>query len=121
MDEQDTTTPKITRPELSRRGSLTADEINTVFRVVKAHEQFPQGAFFPIVSLAEPPKREVQAWLPLIGDVIQAAEHDCVLPVVLRLPLVAPSTDATTSRRVGSAAWPTSSRGVAHRRLGPQA
>src|SRR5438309_1121458 len=37
MDEQDTTTPKITRPELSRRGSLTADEINTVFRVVKAH------------------------------------------------------------------------------------
>ncbi len=45
MDEQDTTTPKITRPELSRRGSLTADEINTVFRVVKAHEQFPQGAF----------------------------------------------------------------------------
>ncbi len=105
MDEQDTTTPKITRPELSRRGfiqlgaaaaagvslaattapasatasqrtlasdpmprsvgppsrqpaatlasapptspldPLTADETNTVFRVVKAHEQFPQGAF----------------------------------------------------------------------------
>ncbi len=64
---------------------------------------------------------KVSRFPPLIGDVIQAAERDCVLPVVLRLPLVAPSTDATTSRRVGSAAWPTSSRGVAHRRLGPQA
>ncbi len=43
---------------------LTANEISTVFSVIKAHANFPQGAFFPIVTLKEPPKSEVLAWLP---------------------------------------------------------
>src|SRR4051794_23962630 len=43
---------------------LTAGEIATTFRVIEASERFPAGAYFPIVSLNEPPKAEVLGWLP---------------------------------------------------------
>jgi primary-amine oxidase len=43
---------------------LTAAEIATTFQVIEASEQFPAGAYFPIVSLNEPPKAEVLAWSP---------------------------------------------------------
>ena len=44
--------------------ALTAGEIATTFRVIEASERFPAGAFFPIVSLNEPPKAEVLGWSP---------------------------------------------------------
>ena len=43
---------------------LSAQEIRTAFRVIEAAQQFPEGAFFPIVTLKEPPKSEVNAWTP---------------------------------------------------------
>lgn len=43
---------------------LSAAEIRTAFRVIEEAQQFPQGAFFPIVTLKEPPKSEVLAWAP---------------------------------------------------------
>ena len=45
---------------------LSTQEIRTAFRVIEASQQFPAGAFFPIVTLKEPPKSEVNAWVP--GD-----------------------------------------------------
>ena len=39
---------------------LSAQEIRTAFRVIEAAQQFPEGAFFPIVTLKEPPKSECQ-------------------------------------------------------------
>jgi primary-amine oxidase len=43
---------------------LTATEIETTFQVLDASGRVPQGAFFPIVSLNEPPKSDVLAWSP---------------------------------------------------------
>jgi primary-amine oxidase len=43
---------------------LSADEIASAIRVIEADRRFPQGAFFPLVTLNEPPKSEVLAWTP---------------------------------------------------------
>jgi primary-amine oxidase len=43
---------------------LTASEIETAFRVIQGSQRFPKGAFFPIVTLDEPPKSAVLAWHP---------------------------------------------------------
>jgi len=43
---------------------LSAAEIATVFRVVEVYAKFPQGAFFPVVTLREPPKGAVLSWSP---------------------------------------------------------
>src|SRR3954468_734278 len=43
---------------------LSATEIETTFQVLEASGRVPHGAFFPIVSLNEPPKSEVLAWSP---------------------------------------------------------
>ncbi len=37
---------------------LSADEIETAFRVIEASKQFPKDAFFPLVTLKEPSKTE---------------------------------------------------------------
>src|SRR4051794_5921181 len=42
---------------------LTAGEIATTVRGIEASERVPAGAYFPIVSLNEPPKAEVLAWV----------------------------------------------------------
>ncbi len=43
---------------------LSGDEITTTFQVIEAYKKFPAGAFFPTVTLKEPPKSEVLAWSP---------------------------------------------------------
>lgn len=43
---------------------LTADEIDTTFAVIEANPKFPAGAYFPTVTLKEPPKSELLAWSP---------------------------------------------------------
>src|SRR3954469_22664705 len=45
---------------------LTAEEITTTFKVIERSKDIPATAFFPIVSLQEPPKSEVVRWSP--GD-----------------------------------------------------
>src|SRR4029079_4513371 len=43
---------------------LTAAEIATAVQVIEASPKYPAGAFFPIVTLKEPPKSELVAWAP---------------------------------------------------------
>jgi primary-amine oxidase len=43
---------------------LTAKEITTAFRVIEEARDLPATAFFPIVSLQEPPKAKVLRWSP---------------------------------------------------------
>ena len=43
---------------------LTAAEISKTFEVIEASDKYPAGAFFPIVTLKEPPKAELLAWDP---------------------------------------------------------
>ena len=43
---------------------LTATEIRDAMTVVEADPRTAQGAFFPLVTLNEPPKAEVLAWTP---------------------------------------------------------
>src|SRR5690242_15234971 len=45
---------------------LSSEEIATTFRVIERSSALPATAFFPIVSLREPPKAEVLRWSP--GD-----------------------------------------------------
>jgi primary-amine oxidase len=45
---------------------LTGEELTTAFRVIERSGKLPATAFFPIVSLQEPPKVEVLRWAP--GD-----------------------------------------------------
>jgi primary-amine oxidase len=45
---------------------LTGEELTTAFRVIERSGKLPATAFFPIVSLQEPPKAEVLRWAP--GD-----------------------------------------------------
>ena len=47
----------VARAEDAPLDPLTAAEIATTFQVIEASEQFPAGAYFPIVSLNEPPRR----------------------------------------------------------------
>ena len=43
---------------------LTSEEIATAFQVIEESRDLPATAFFPIVSLQEPPKAEVLSWSP---------------------------------------------------------
>lgn len=43
---------------------LSDAEILKTFQVIEASSKFPPGAFFPIVTLKEPPKSELLAWDP---------------------------------------------------------
>ena len=43
---------------------LTSEEIATAFQVIEESRELPATAFFPIVSLQEPPKAEVLSWSP---------------------------------------------------------
>src|SRR4051812_22511330 len=43
---------------------LSGDEIATAFKVIEGSRHLPATAFFPIVSLREPPKAEVMRWSP---------------------------------------------------------
>ncbi len=43
---------------------LTVDEIDRAVGLAEAHARFPDGGFFAIVTLKEPPKSEVLAWDP---------------------------------------------------------
>src|SRR6476659_998512 len=43
---------------------LSAAEINKTVEVIEASPKYPSGAFFPIVTLKEPPKAELLAWDP---------------------------------------------------------
>src|SRR6478735_5172123 len=43
---------------------LSATEINSTVEVIEASPKYPAGAFFPIVTLKEPPKSELLAWDP---------------------------------------------------------
>ena len=43
---------------------LSAAEIATAVHVIEASPKYPAGAFFPIVTLKEPPKSELLAWDP---------------------------------------------------------
>ena len=43
---------------------LTAAEIQKTLQVIEASNKYPAGAFFPIVTLKEPPKSELLAWDP---------------------------------------------------------
>ena len=43
---------------------LTVAEIDSAVSLTEAHARFPDGGFFPIVTLKEPPKSEVLAWDP---------------------------------------------------------
>jgi primary-amine oxidase len=43
---------------------LTAAEINKTVEIIEASPKYPAGAFFPIVTLKEPPKSELLAWDP---------------------------------------------------------
>lgn len=41
---------------------LSVAEIDRAVGLVEAHNKFPEGGFFPVVTLQEPPKSEVLAW-----------------------------------------------------------
>jgi primary-amine oxidase len=43
---------------------LTVEEIDDAVAIIEAYHAFPEGAFFPRVTLKEPPKSEVLAWAP---------------------------------------------------------
>jgi primary-amine oxidase len=43
---------------------LSGPEIRTAIKAIEASTSFPAGAFFPIVTLKEPPKAAVLAWSP---------------------------------------------------------
>jgi Cu2+-containing amine oxidase len=43
---------------------LTAGEIDAAVAILKTAGKLPEGAFFPILVLREPPKAEVLAWKP---------------------------------------------------------
>lgn len=43
---------------------LSADEIEMAVAVVRAHQDVPTGAFFPVIRLYEMPKPDVLAWQP---------------------------------------------------------
>ena len=43
---------------------LTAGEIEVAVATLKTAGKLPEGAFFPILALREPPKAEVLAWKP---------------------------------------------------------
>jgi primary-amine oxidase len=43
---------------------LSVAEIDDAVALVEAHNRFPNGGFFPLVTLNEPPKTEVLAWDP---------------------------------------------------------
>jgi primary-amine oxidase len=43
---------------------LTSEEIATAFQVIEESRDLPATAFFPLVSLQEPPKAEVLSWSP---------------------------------------------------------
>ena len=43
---------------------MTSEEIATAFQVIEGSRDLPATAFFPIVSLQEPPKAEVLSWSP---------------------------------------------------------
>jgi Cu2+-containing amine oxidase len=43
---------------------LTAGEIDAAVAILKTAGKLPEGAFFPILVLREPPKTEVLAWKP---------------------------------------------------------
>ena len=43
---------------------LSADEIQTTFKVIEQARNLGPGMFFPVVKLSEPPKSDVLAWSP---------------------------------------------------------
>ncbi len=43
---------------------LAGSEIRTAIRAIERSASFPTGAFFPLVTLKEPPKSELLAWSP---------------------------------------------------------
>src|SRR5207249_3615113 len=43
---------------------LTADEMRTAVQALKSSGRLPEGAFFPSLTLHEPPKQEVLAFQP---------------------------------------------------------
>ncbi len=58
------TAPLALAPATNPLDPLSEDEITATIQVIEADVRFPQGAFFPIVMLHEPLKREVLAWTP---------------------------------------------------------
>ena len=56
--------PVVAGAQSSPVDPLGEAEIRQAVRVVESAPQFTPGAFFPLVTLHEPPKAEVLAWGP---------------------------------------------------------